>query len=91
MEKLEKLLKEQKSSATLAVEQQYELTSTPRDHVSSCICSREYPSQPSLEGEALLAKIICPIIGECQGQEAGVGELGSRGREKGIGDFRRGN
>jgi hypothetical protein len=29
-------------------------------------------------GEALgLAKIICPT-GECQGQEAGVGELGSR-------------
>jgi hypothetical protein len=30
-------------------------------------------------GEALgLVKIICPSIGECQGQEAGVGGLGSR-------------
>ena len=30
-------------------------------------------------GEALgLAKSICPSTGECQGQEAGVGGLGSR-------------
>jgi hypothetical protein len=30
-------------------------------------------------GEALgLSKILCPSIGECQGQEAGVGGLGSR-------------
>jgi hypothetical protein len=30
-------------------------------------------------GEALgLVKIICPIIGVCQGQEVGVGGLGSR-------------
>ena len=30
-------------------------------------------------GEALgLVKIICPSIGECQGQEVGVGGLGSR-------------
>jgi hypothetical protein len=36
-------------------------------------------------GEALgLVKIICPNTGEYQGQEAGVGGLGSR---KGIGDF----
>ena len=33
----------------------------------------------SNEGEALdLAKIIFPSKGECQGQEAGVGGLGSR-------------
>jgi hypothetical protein len=33
-----------------------------------------------------LAKIICPSTGECQGQEAGVGELGSRlrGRYRGL-------
>ena len=42
-------------------------------------------------GEALgLVKIICSSIGKCQGQEAGVGGLGSRGRGKRIGDFRRG-
>jgi len=59
---------------------------------SSCICSRGWPSQPSMGGETLgLVKILCPSIGECQGLEAGVGGLGSRGRGKGIGDFRRGN
>jgi hypothetical protein len=26
-------------------------------------------------------KVLCPSIGECQGQEAGVGGLGSRVRE----------
>jgi hypothetical protein len=31
------------------------------------------------------------VIGECLGQEAGLGELGSRGRGKKIGNFRRGN
>ena len=38
-----------------------------------------------------LAKILCPSIGECQGQEVGVGGLGSRGKGEGIGDFWRGN
>jgi hypothetical protein len=53
---------------------------------------RGWPSQPSVGGEALgLAKILGPSIGECQGQEAGVGGLGNRGRGKGIGDFQRGN
>jgi hypothetical protein len=38
-------------------------------------------------GEALgLEKLIGPSTGECQGQEAGVGGLGSRVGE-GIGDF----
>jgi hypothetical protein len=32
-------------------------------------------------GEALVpVKFLCPNIGECQGQESGVGGLGSRGR-----------
>jgi hypothetical protein len=40
-----------------------------------------------MEGEALgRAKIICLSTGECRGQEAGVGGLGSRAGE-GIGDF----
>jgi hypothetical protein len=35
-----------------------------------------------------LVKIICPITGECQGQEAVVGGLGSRaGGREGIGNF----
>ena len=37
------------------------------------------PSWPSMGGEALgFVKIICPSTGECQGQESGVGGLGSR-------------
>ena len=33
-------------------------------------------------GEALgPVKVLCPSIGECQGQEAGVGGLVSRGSE----------
>jgi hypothetical protein len=81
---LEKVPKEEKGSATLYEEQQYELTSTPRACVSSCICSRGWPSWPSLGGKALgLAKIICPSTGERQGQEARVGGLRSRA-EKGY-------
>jgi hypothetical protein len=49
--------------------------------VSGCICSRGWPSKPSVGGEAFgLTKIICPSTGECRGQEAGVGGLGSRAR-----------
>ena len=41
-----------------------------------------------MAGEALgLVKIICPSIGECQGQEVGVGGLGSRGKGEGRGNF----
>jgi hypothetical protein len=43
-------------------------------------------------GEDLsLVKILCPSIGEFQGQEVGVGGLGSRGRVEVIGHFQRGN
>ena len=43
-------------------------------------------------GEALgPVKVLCPSVGECQGQEAGVGRLVSRGRGEGIGGVRRGN
>jgi hypothetical protein len=53
-------------------------------YASSCICSRGWPSQSSLGGEALgLVKVLCPSIRECQGQEAGVDGLGSRGRWRG--------
>ena len=46
---------------------------------SSCICSRGWPSWPSMGGEALgLVKIICPSAGEFESKEAGVGGLGSR-------------
>jgi hypothetical protein len=40
-------------------------------------------------GETLgLEKILCHSIGECQGQEVGVGGLGSRGKGRGEGIFR---
>ena len=40
-------------------------------------------------GEALdPVKVLCPSIGECLGQEAGVGRLGSRGGGRGQGIFR---
>jgi hypothetical protein len=59
---------------------------------SNYICSREWPSQSSMGGEAIgPVKALCPSIEECLGQEAGVGGLVSRGREEGVGDFRRGN
>jgi hypothetical protein len=48
---------------------------------SSCICSRGWPSRSSMGGEALgPVKFLCSNTGECLGQEAGVGRLGSRGR-----------
>jgi hypothetical protein len=58
-------------------------------HGSNCMCSRGCPSQSSMGREACEGSV--PQYRECQGQEAGVGGLGSRGRVKGIGDFRRGN
>jgi hypothetical protein len=43
-------------------------------------------------GEALgPVTVLCPSIGNCQGQEVGVGGLVSRGEGKGIGSFWRGN
>jgi hypothetical protein len=43
-------------------------------------------------GEALgPVKVLCPSIGEWQGQEAGVSELVSKGRGEGIGGFWTGN
>ena len=37
-------------------------------------------------GSPGIGKFICPSTGECQGQEAGVGGLGSRAEEC-LGDF----
>jgi hypothetical protein len=55
--------------------------------VSSCICSREWPTRPSTVGEAHgLVKVLCPSLGECQSQVSGVDGLGSGGgREEGNG------
>jgi hypothetical protein len=81
MKELEKVPKELKGSSTLQKGQQYELVSTSWSCVSSCICSRGWPSQPSIGGEALgIAKIIRPSIGECQGQDVGLGGFRSTAR-----------
>jgi hypothetical protein len=56
---------------------------------SSCLCSRGWPSQSSIGGEALgPVKVLYPSIGGCQSQKAGVGGLGSRERWEGMGVFR---
>jgi hypothetical protein len=71
MEELEKVPKELKGSATLLEEQQYELTSTPRARVSSCICSRIWPIRPSLGREAPWScKLFMPQNGRKPGQRS---------------------
>jgi hypothetical protein len=42
------------------------------------MCSRGWPGRPSVWGEALGFEVICPSTGYCQGQEVGVGGLGSK-------------
>jgi hypothetical protein len=75
MKELEKVPKELKGSRRV---NNMNLPLPPQHCVSSCICSRGWPGRPSIGGEALcLVKIICPSTGECQGQEVGVGGLGS--------------
>ena len=90
MEKLEKLPEELKGSPTLQVEQQYELTSTSRAHVSSCICSRRWPSRSSLGREAPgSCKLYMPQYRGTSGPRSGSGWVGEQGRAgEGIGDFR---
>jgi hypothetical protein len=57
-------------SASLLVEQQYELISIPKACVFNCICSRRWPSQPSLGRETPWS---CNLY-KRQGQELRVGE-----------------
>jgi hypothetical protein len=46
----------------------------------------------SMGGETLgLVRALCPSVGECQGQEMGVGGVVSRGSREEIGSFWRGN
>jgi hypothetical protein len=76
-----------KGFATLYVEQQYELTSNPRAHVASCICSRRWPSQPSLGREAPRScKLYKPQYREMPGPRSGSGWVGEWVGE-GMGDF----
>jgi hypothetical protein len=81
-----KVPKELKGSATLSVEQKYELTSTPRAHFSSCIFSRRWPSWPSLEREAPWSRKL--YMPQYRGNNKDKRwEWVERGGGKGIGDF----
>jgi hypothetical protein len=56
-------------------------------HVSSCICSRGWPTQPSMGGEALgLVKVLCPSRGIFRARKQEWVGWGARGG----GDFWRG-
>ena len=74
MKELEKVPKELKGTATLYVEQQYELSSTPE-----LLTLAAYVSKDGLFGHHCkerpigLANFICPSTGERQGQKVGVG------------------
>jgi hypothetical protein len=74
MEELKKVPKDLKGSATLYVEQQYELTSTPE-----LLSLAAYVSKDGLVGlhwkerPIGLPNFICPSTGERQGQKVGVG------------------
>ena len=86
MEELEKLPKLLKETATLQVEQQYELAST-RELLSLAayvskdgLVSHQWKERPIDN-----AKFICLGTGELQGQEVGVGGQGSE--LEGMGNF----
>ena len=74
MEELEKVSKELKRSATLYVQQHYELTNTPE-----LLTLAAYVSKVGLVGHHWKerptghANFICPSTGECQGQKMGMG------------------
>jgi hypothetical protein len=79
MEEIQKVLKELKGSETLW-EEQYELTSTPRVCVSSCICSRRWPSQPSLGRKAPWScKLYMPQYRGMPGSRSRSGWVGEQG------------
>jgi hypothetical protein len=74
VEELEKVPKELKGSATLLVEQHYEITSTPE-----LLTLAAYVSEDGLVGhqwkERPIGRVnfICLSTGESQGQEVGMG------------------
>ena len=86
MEEVEKVPKQLKGSATLQVEQHYELTSTPE-----LLSVAAYISKDGLVGHHWKerptgqANCICPSTGERQGQKNGNGWVGKWGTC--MGDF----
>jgi hypothetical protein len=87
MEELEKVTKELKGSATLYVEQQYEITSIPQSSCLSCICISRWPSQPSVEREAHWScKLYMPQYRGTPGPRSGNGWMEEWVGER-VGDF----
>ena len=86
MEELEKVPKELKGSATLQVEQQYQLTTTPQS-----LSLAAYVSEDGLVGHHWKKRpighpnCICHSTGDRQGQKMGMGGQGSVW--EGMGDF----
>jgi len=73
MEELGKVSKELKGTATLYVEQQYELSSTPELLSLAAYVSKDgLVSHHWKEGPFGLANFIYPSTGESQGQKGGV-------------------
>ena len=82
MEELEKVPKELKGSATLYVQQHYELTSTQELLSLAAYVSKDgLVSHQWKERSIGCANFICLSTGEFQGQEVGVGG------GTGMGDF----
>jgi hypothetical protein len=70
---LEKVSKELKRSATLQVQQHYELTSTPELlTLATCVSKDGLVGHHWKERPIGLANFICPSTGECQGQKVGM-------------------
>ena len=88
MEELEKVTKELKGSATLQMEQQYELPSTPPPELVSLAA---YVAEADLVGHHWeerplgLGNFICPSTGEHQG--SGSEWVGEQGGERFQGTF----
>jgi hypothetical protein len=62
----------------------YELTSTPRALDSSCICSRRWPSRPSLGREVPWSwKLYMPQYRRTTGPRSGSGWVGEQGGGRG--------
>jgi hypothetical protein len=74
MEELEKVPKELKRSATLEVQQHYELTNTPELLTLAAYVSKDgLVSHHWKERPIGHANFICPSTGERQGQKVGMG------------------
>jgi hypothetical protein len=74
MEELEKVPKELKGSATLSVEQHYELTSTPELMSLAAYVSKDGLVRHHWKETPIgHVNFICPSRGEHQGQKVGMG------------------